>query len=228
MEEKEVLYGYKMTHDTGFAPNPYHGVLTLATCKPLIRKWAREGYWISGWTSNVVFDKEYKKHCFTDDSQKLIYLAKVKKVITFDKYWNEDEKVYSLKKQPTKSIEGGKGCFKSCANIIVTKNDDISFCGDNIYEPDVNEPSGFKQHENPHHGKKEQAHDLSGKHVLVCEDFYYFGVENAIFIEKEGVAHRWKKFSTNEGQKIIDYVTKTIQKGFIQRKYENSIKQKRV
>ncbi|MBQ1654798.1 MAG: hypothetical protein II060_13535, partial [Bacteroidales bacterium] len=25
---KEILYGYKMTHDTGFAPNPYHGVLT--------------------------------------------------------------------------------------------------------------------------------------------------------------------------------------------------------
>ncbi|MBQ3833052.1 MAG: hypothetical protein II815_07745, partial [Bacteroidales bacterium] len=78
---KEILYGYKMTHDTGFAPNPYHGVLTLATCKPLIRKCAKEGYWISGWTSNEVQGKKQAYH-FTDETQKLIYLAKVSKVIS--------------------------------------------------------------------------------------------------------------------------------------------------
>ena len=27
MAAKEFLYCYKMTHDTGYAPNPYHGVL---------------------------------------------------------------------------------------------------------------------------------------------------------------------------------------------------------
>ena len=27
------LFAYKMTHDTGFAPNPFWGYLTLATCK---------------------------------------------------------------------------------------------------------------------------------------------------------------------------------------------------
>nr|WP_269667332.1 hypothetical protein [Polaromonas naphthalenivorans] len=27
-----------MTHDSGFAPNPFHGTLTLATCKPGIRR----------------------------------------------------------------------------------------------------------------------------------------------------------------------------------------------
>ena len=217
MEEKTILYGYKMTHDTGFAPNPYHGVLTLATCKPRIRKCAKEGYWISGWTSNEVFDKKYKKHYFTDDSQKLIYLAKVKNVITFDDYWNENEKVYSLKKQPTKSIKGGKECFKSCANKILTKNEDISFCGDNIYEPDIKSALGFKQHDNPHHGEKEKERDLSGEHVLVCEKFYYFGVENAIEIKKH-VVHRWKKFSIDEGQKIIDFVTKNYSEGLYPKK----------
>ena len=213
-----ILYGYKMIHDTGFAPNPYHGVLTLATCKPRIRKYTKEGYWISGWTSNEVFDKEYKKHYFSDDNQKLIYLANVKKVITFDEYWNEKEKVYSLKKQPTKSIEGGKECFKSCGNTIVTKNNDISFCGDNIYEPDANEPSGFKQHENPHHGKNEHARDLSGEHVLVCEEFYYFGVENAIPVKKNIVVHRWNKFPTDEGLEIIEYVTKNYSTGLYPKK----------
>lgn len=37
------IYSYVITHDTGFAPNPFHGVLTLATCKPKIRKKAKIG-----------------------------------------------------------------------------------------------------------------------------------------------------------------------------------------
>ena len=32
------LISYKVKHDTGFAPNPYFGILTLATCKPAIRR----------------------------------------------------------------------------------------------------------------------------------------------------------------------------------------------
>lgn len=42
------LYTYVVRHDTGFAPNPYHGYCTLACCKPLIRKYARPGDWILG------------------------------------------------------------------------------------------------------------------------------------------------------------------------------------
>lgn len=37
------LFAYKMTHDTGFAPNPFWGYLTLATCKPKIREKKRRG-----------------------------------------------------------------------------------------------------------------------------------------------------------------------------------------
>jgi hypothetical protein len=45
------LFAYKMTHDTGFAPNPFHGACTLATCKPQIRLHKRVGDWIAGFTS---------------------------------------------------------------------------------------------------------------------------------------------------------------------------------
>ncbi|WP_198140678.1 Nmad2 family putative nucleotide modification protein [Polaromonas naphthalenivorans] len=34
----EYFRWYLMTHDSGFAPNPFHGTLTLATCKPGIRR----------------------------------------------------------------------------------------------------------------------------------------------------------------------------------------------
>ena len=205
--DKKILYGYKMTHDTGFAPNPYHGILTLATCKPLIRKWAKEGYWISGWTSNDVQGKNDKFH-FKDENQKLIYLAKISEKLSFAEYWEK----YPQKRQPTKT-KVGKECFKSCGNTMVTINDDIAFCGDNIYEPDSNDPSGYIQHENPHHGQQNKEHDLSGENVLVCKEFYYFGVENAIDIKKSCIVHRWNKFSPNEGQEIIDYVTKNYSTG---------------
>jgi hypothetical protein len=37
------LFTYVITHDGGFAPNPFHGVLTLNCCKPDIRRTAQEG-----------------------------------------------------------------------------------------------------------------------------------------------------------------------------------------
>ena len=40
------LYLYVVDRDFGFAPNPFHGVCTLATCKPKIRKFAKVGDWI--------------------------------------------------------------------------------------------------------------------------------------------------------------------------------------
>lgn len=32
------LYAYIMTYDTGFAPNPFFGICTLACCKPKMRQ----------------------------------------------------------------------------------------------------------------------------------------------------------------------------------------------
>ncbi|SSY70238.1 hypothetical protein [Alysiella crassa] len=42
------IISYVVKYDYGFAPNPYHGFLTLATCKPVIRSNAEIGdlnYW---------------------------------------------------------------------------------------------------------------------------------------------------------------------------------------
>ena len=42
------IYSYKLSRDYGFAPNPFHGICTLATCKPQIRKGAQVGDLIIG------------------------------------------------------------------------------------------------------------------------------------------------------------------------------------
>ena len=211
---KEFLYCYKMTHDTGFAPNPYHDVLTLATCKPVIRRCAKKGYWISGWASNVVQGKDKK---YTDKAQKLIYLAEVSDVISFEEYWNK----YPRKRQPDQLSNGKKEGCKSCGNTILPPSSNIEYLGDNIYEPDASETFGFKQHENSHHGEQNKEHDLSGKNVLICENYYYFGIENALEIKDKGfVVPRWKKFSMDDekAKKVIDFVTKNYSSGINQKK----------
>lgn len=43
-----TLYSYVVAHDFGFAPNPFDGLCTLATCKPDIRKKAAVGDYIVG------------------------------------------------------------------------------------------------------------------------------------------------------------------------------------
>lgn len=217
MRDKKYLYCYKMTHDTGFAPNPYYGVLTLATCKPTIRRCAKKDYWISGWTSVTVQGKDGMHREFRD-KQKLIYLAKVSEVLKIENYWFQYKK-----KQPIKMCNGEPVINKSCGG---KKEVDIYYnCGDNIYEPSSNDTFGFKQHENfGGHGVKDKEHDLSGKNVLICKEFYYFGVENALEIEVGNgfTVPRCKKLplESKEAQIIIEKVTANYKSGI----YEDNIK----
>ena len=82
MNETVILRAYKITHDTGFAPNPYGGILTLATCKPGIRQKAKVGEWVAAFTAknlaNVPIGQEG-----------LIYLMKVSKKMTFEQYYDQ-------------------------------------------------------------------------------------------------------------------------------------------
>ena len=80
----ERLYSYKMAHDNRFAPNPLFGVLTLATCKPYMRLNTKVGEWIAGWTSAHI------AHSPTEQGrEKLVYLAKVARKLTFGEYWEQ-------------------------------------------------------------------------------------------------------------------------------------------
>jgi hypothetical protein len=68
-------YGYKMTDDTGFAPCVTESCLSLACCKPDIRKRAPIGSWIAGFGGVAL------------GSSKLIYLMQVERTMTFDEYF---------------------------------------------------------------------------------------------------------------------------------------------
>lgn len=70
-----ILYSYVLPFDTGFAPNPYGGALTLATCKPRIRRRARPGDWLVGTGSAQ-----------TVGTARLVYAARVAEVVPLAQY----------------------------------------------------------------------------------------------------------------------------------------------
>jgi hypothetical protein len=169
---------YKMTWDTEGAPNPHLGVLTLAICKPRIRKYSQVGDWISGWTAKNIHGKDKRIRHF--DNPQLIYLARIKEKLTFGEYWEKYPQ-----KQPEKLDSG-----------------------DNIYEPIGN--GKYKLHDNKNdHGEKEMEHDLKGEFVLICDEFYYYGVDNALDVSRDifnVIIPRWKKVLLSDSSKLIDFV----------------------
>lgn len=183
-----------MTTDSGFAPNPFLGVLTLATCKPAIRRSPNieVGDWISGWSSRKLCGDAV-------GAEKLVYLAKIKAIVSISEYWE---------KYPQKRNNG--------------KNDkSLESFGDNIYESDGT--GGFVWHENTHHPKTQTKTDTGGKNVIVCEEFYYFGKEHKLDVSRFSIrkpttkGHRIIDVSSNQSEIFEDFKT------FVKNEFDNLI-----
>jgi hypothetical protein len=69
---------YVVARDFGFAPNPFHGVCTLATCKPAIRRTAQIGDWIVGMGGSRL---RAKGRC--------IFAMRVSGSPSYDHYWSD-------------------------------------------------------------------------------------------------------------------------------------------
>jgi len=73
------VFSYKISRDYGFAPNPFHGVCTLATCKPKIRKSATPGDIIVGCGSSG-----------NKLAGRVIYVLRVSGKCSFQEYWDTE------------------------------------------------------------------------------------------------------------------------------------------
>lgn len=72
------LFSYVVARDYGFAPNPFGGTCTLATCKPDIRQRANVGDWVAGIASAE-----------NSHTPRLVYVMRVDELLTYDAYWND-------------------------------------------------------------------------------------------------------------------------------------------
>lgn len=142
-------FRYKMDHDYGFAPNPFHGVLTLATCKGTQVRNNRHlqiGDWVIGLGSVSM-----------GNLGRIIFAMQVDEKITFDQYW-EDER-FAVKKP-------------------IINGTLVQMYGDNCYHTVngkvVQEPCAHRESTgvvNIEHLRR----DSDGKYVLLAHRFYYFG-----------------------------------------------------
>ena len=135
------IFSYVIKHDSGFAPNPFGGLLTLATCKPQIRRTAQKDDCLVGTGSAK-----------TVGNDKLVYAAEIAEVVPLEEYGSSAK--YTIKRPST----DGEWWQEQ---------------GDNIYHK---VGGRWEQRPNAHHvGHEMKIHDVSGKNVLICERFWYFG-----------------------------------------------------
>ncbi|WLQ16156.1 hypothetical protein O5O45_09540 [Hahella aquimaris] len=194
------LYSYKMTHDSGFAPNPFGEWLTLATCKPYIRRNGNVkvdeegGTWIAGFSSATLNGDAV-------GSERLVYLMKVEKKLSISAYFKDSSFKNKIPDMSSKSA--------------------IERAGDNIYDllpsGDPKDYTHYRQVKNPSHWdiKQDKPHmgcqkeDISGENVLIAKTFYYFGREPLVIPDhlRPSVPKGSSVYGNlTEGQKAGDFI----------------------
>jgi len=148
-------YSYVIPRDYGFAPNPYFGYCTLATCKPRIRKSAQIGDWIAAYGG-----------AGTKVHKKLVVLMKVTEILSFDQYWGDTR---FIKKRPV--FNRSMSCMYG---------DNIYHNIDDKWTQELSHHSKTDGSINYANLNR----DTQANRVLVATQFYYFG-NNAIEIPKE-------------------------------------------
>jgi len=173
------LFTYVVAHDSGFAPNPFNGFCTLATCKPRIRDLAQIGDWIVGTGSNREGVRRGKF---------LVYAMRVEESLTFDDYWND---LRFAGKKP--SLHGS---YRMA-------------CGDNIYRPHPSGSGWVQSNSYHSQKDRQQhiEHDTSVDRVLASREFVYLGAEGPEIPEqlrKAGLVHAGQNHKRIQNQCAID------------------------
>lgn len=165
------VYFYVVARDFGFAPNPFHGMCTLATCKPTIRRTARVGDWIVGMGGTKL---KAVGRC--------IYAMQVTDAMSFEKYWDGPE---FRAKRPVRN-----GSRKT----IIGDNIYHRVPSSKKWTQEDSHHSKMDGSPDPHNIK----HDTQTNRVLISDHFYYFG-KTAPLVPKEilddlgfrnGIGHR--------------------------------------
>lgn len=146
------LYSYVVRYDSGFAPNPFYGWCTLATCKPDIRRAAQIGDWIVGTGSD---NQQVRR------GGRLVYAMRVTGALTFREY---DADARFQAKKPFR-----RGSRKQS-------------CGDNIYYRDGANKRWLQRDSfhTAADGSLQTNHvtrDTGVDRVLISDHFVYFGGE---------------------------------------------------
>lgn len=189
IEPGSNLFVYVISRDFGFAPNPFHGVCTLATCKPKIRNSANVGDWIMGVGGNKL----------RQATGKCILLMKVSEKIGFQEYWDDDQ--YALKKP----IRNGSD-VRMLGDNIYHKDEHTEWIQENSHHSNPDDSTNYVNLERDT-GQSDR--------VLISRYFLYFGsqaqeVDLASINYKRGRGH--KKISLSDSEEACIFITSIFRK----------------
>ena len=175
------LYSYIVSHDTGFAPNPFWGYCTLANCKPVIRRTAQIGDWLVGLSPKCA-------------GNKLIYAMKIEEVLPYCAYFGDGRFAAKIPDY----TKGTVVC--KCGDNVYAPLPDGGF---------LQLPSTHSNGTEENLGTK--ARDLGGKNVLISKTFYYFGSQAcplppALDCLKVGRAHK-NRFSQDTIFRFLHFIS---------------------
>lgn len=141
------VFSYKMSRDYGFAPNPFQGICSLATCKPKLRGSAKVG--------DLVVATGCKENNLV---RRVICVMRVSEKLKFQEYWDDPR---FDKKKP---FFGG--------NLSRAYGDNIYH--KDLHGQWVQE---FSHHSHPDGSINQANLDTDTSHdaVLIAEDFVYWG-----------------------------------------------------
>jgi hypothetical protein len=140
---------YVVDRDFGFAPNPFHGYCTLATCKSGIRNKAKVNDWVIGMGG-----------CRLNATGRCIYAMCVTEIKTFNEYWASPT---NLDKKP---VRNGSNKMMLGDNIYHR----FEGIDNKWYQAD-------SHHSNPDGSVNlfNLARDTKSDKVLLSRHFFYFG-----------------------------------------------------
>lgn len=178
----KYLYIYVVDRDFGFAPNPFHGYCTLATCKPDIRRQAKVGDWVMG-----VGGKRLKA------TGRCIFLMNVSEVLTFDTYWADIR--FRLKRP----LRNGSPVMMVGDNIYHRHATINAWIQEDSHHSNTDGTTNLKNLKT----------DTGSINVLISNRFYYFGcaapfVDLASLGYTNGIGHRKKSF---KDANVVTFVT---------------------
>jgi len=226
---------YKMTHDSGFAPNPFGDYLTLATCTPNhVRAGLQKGDWIIGVESLTLANERKKVYLNPDVEQSLIYLAKVNEILTLDDYFKDER------------FEFKKPCIKR-KNYKERRGDNVYYIDDgkwkwlrgHDHDPEIlcrlPDYEVFFNVENLDKLWKDKIapikyqrilQDIRGNRVFISKEFLYFGDKGVEFDKQfiECVPNRGIKYCPEEYEnELQEYINKLFEKYGYRRVHGNPI-----
>ena len=146
-ERAPRVYIYVVKYDLGFAPNPFHGVCTLACCKPDIRRVARVGDWVVGMGGSAL-----------KATGRCIFGMRVTRCMTFDAYWQD------LSFRSKRTQRNGTRVTLVGDNIYHRDEDGSWLQDDSVHSA----LDGSLD-------KANTAHDTRTNRVLLSDHFIYFG-----------------------------------------------------